>query len=112
MGCPYCGRRSRRTDVRDPSWQAGPKGACSRTRVESQEIRLGPPFEVHLPQEKIGGQALVLACGGLSFPQLGASDFGYRVARQFGLGIVEPRPGLVPLTLEEGEIGGVGDLSG
>ncbi|MBB1602208.1 NAD(P)/FAD-dependent oxidoreductase [Variovorax sp. UMC13] len=41
---------------------------------------------------------LVIATGGLSIPQLGASDFGYRIARQFGLRVVDPRPALVPLT--------------
>jgi predicted Rossmann fold flavoprotein len=41
---------------------------------------------------------LVIATGGLSIPRIGASDFGHRVARQFGLKIVEPRPALVPLT--------------
>ncbi len=41
---------------------------------------------------------LVIATGGLSIPQLGASDLGYRIARQFGLRIVAPRPALVPLT--------------
>ncbi|MGB8169914.1 MAG: NAD(P)/FAD-dependent oxidoreductase, partial [Chthoniobacteraceae bacterium] len=44
--------------------------------------------------------SLVVACGGLSFAKLGASDFGYRIARQFGLRITELRPGLVPLTFE------------
>ena len=42
--------------------------------------------------------ALVIASGGLSIPKIGATDFGYRMARQFGLKIVEPRPALVPLT--------------
>jgi hypothetical protein len=42
--------------------------------------------------------SLVIATGGLSFPKLGASDFGYRVAKQFGLKLAEIRPGLVPLT--------------
>ncbi|MDM0119524.1 NAD(P)/FAD-dependent oxidoreductase [Variovorax arabinosiphilus] len=41
---------------------------------------------------------LVVATGGLSIPQLGASDFGYRLAQQFGLRLVAPRPALVPLT--------------
>lgn len=45
---------------------------------------------------------LVIATGGLSIPQLGASDLGYRIARQFGLRIVEPRPALVPLTFGGG----------
>jgi predicted Rossmann fold flavoprotein len=41
---------------------------------------------------------LVVATGGLSIPQIGATDFGYRIAAQFGLKIVTPRPALVPLT--------------
>lgn len=41
---------------------------------------------------------IVVATGGLSIPQLGASDFGYRLAAQFGLRMVTPRPALVPLT--------------
>lgn len=46
--------------------------------------------------------SLVIATGGLSFAKLGASDFGYQVARQFGLRIVGTRPGLVPLTFSAG----------
>lgn len=42
--------------------------------------------------------ALVVACGGKSIPKIGASDLGYRLARQFGHALVETRPGLVPLT--------------
>ncbi|QEA13963.1 NAD(P)/FAD-dependent oxidoreductase [Comamonas flocculans] len=43
---------------------------------------------------------LVIATGGLSIPKIGASDFGYRLARQFGLPLVAQRPGLVPLTFQ------------
>ncbi|MEN9682944.1 MAG: hypothetical protein RLZZ427_695 [Pseudomonadota bacterium] len=43
--------------------------------------------------------ALVIATGGPSIPQMGASSFAYDLARQFGLKVVEPRPALVPLTL-------------
>jgi predicted Rossmann fold flavoprotein len=49
-------------------------------------------------------RALVIATGGPSIPQMGASDFAYRLARQFGLKVVEPRPALVPLTLGGDEI--------
>jgi predicted Rossmann fold flavoprotein len=45
-------------------------------------------------------RALVIATGGLSIPKIGATDFGYRVAAQFGLRRVETRPGLVPLTFD------------
>jgi predicted Rossmann fold flavoprotein len=47
--------------------------------------------------------SLVIATGGLSIPQIGASDFGYRIARQFGHAIVEPRPALVPLRFDPTE---------
>jgi predicted Rossmann fold flavoprotein len=43
---------------------------------------------------------LVIATGGLSIPKIGATDFGYRIARQFDLRLVEPRPALVPLTFD------------
>jgi len=49
--------------------------------------------EVHTP-------ALVVATGGLSIPKIGATDFGHRLARQFNLPVVTPRPGLVPLTFD------------
>ena len=44
--------------------------------------------------------SLVVATGGLSIPKIGASDWGYRIASQFGLRLVERRPGLVPLTFD------------
>ncbi|WP_426209772.1 NAD(P)/FAD-dependent oxidoreductase [Massilia sp. TWP1-3-3] len=44
--------------------------------------------------------SVVIATGGLSIPKIGATDFGYRIATQFGLSIVETRPGLVPLTFD------------
>src|SRR5438128_1098877 len=44
--------------------------------------------------------AVVIATGGLSIPKIGATDFGYRIAQQFGLKLVPPRPGLVPLTFD------------
>ncbi|QOY93887.1 NAD(P)/FAD-dependent oxidoreductase [Massilia sp. UMI-21] len=48
----------------------------------------------------IACDSLVIATGGLSIPKIGATDLGYRIAQQFGLRIVEPRPGLVPLTFD------------
>lgn len=50
----------------------------------------------------VGGEhsaALVIATGGPSIPKMGASGYAYNLARQFGLKLIEPRPGLVPLTL-------------
>ncbi len=45
----------------------------------------------------------MIATGGLSIPKIGATDFGYRVAKQFGLRIVDTRPALVPLTFAAGD---------
>lgn len=45
-------------------------------------------------------KSLVIATGGLSIPKIGATDFGFKVARQFGIPIVPPRPALVPLTFD------------
>ena len=56
--------------------------------------------------------SLVIATGGLSFPKLGASDFGYRLAEQFGIRVAATRPGLVPLTLAEDERTHFAELSG
>jgi predicted Rossmann fold flavoprotein len=46
-------------------------------------------------------EKLVIASGGLSIPKIGASDFGYRIAKQFGLKLIDTRPALVPLTFEQ-----------
>jgi predicted Rossmann fold flavoprotein len=47
---------------------------------------------------KVTGESLVIATGGLSIPKMGATDFGYRLAKQFGLNVLETRAGLVPFT--------------
>ena len=62
--------------------------------------RRGELFEVGTGQGTQWAQRLVIATGGLSIPKIGATDFGYRIARQFGLRIVDPRPALVPLTFD------------
>ncbi len=49
---------------------------------------------------EVHGRNVVVATGGLSIPKIGATDFGYRIARQFGIRVVEPRPALVPLTFD------------
>jgi predicted Rossmann fold flavoprotein len=48
----------------------------------------------------IQADSVVIASGGLSIPKIGASDFAYRIAKQFDLKLVPPRPGLVPLTFD------------
>ena len=60
----------------------------------------------------VGCRSLVIATGGLSIPKIGASDFGYRVAQQFGLRLVERLPGLVPLTFDGAAWAPYADLAG
>lgn len=58
----------------------------------------GEGYRVQTARGDVRAPRVVVATGGLSIPQIGASDFGYRIATQFGLRVVEPRPALVPLT--------------
>lgn len=61
---------------------------------------------------KIKCQSLVIATGGLSIPKMGATGFGYQVARQFGLEVLQTRAGLVPFTLNEIMLNTLSQLSG
>jgi predicted Rossmann fold flavoprotein len=60
----------------------------------------GDLYEVHTDRGTVHARSVVIATGGLSIPQVGATDFGHRIARQFGLRMVPPRPALVPLTFD------------
>ncbi|MDE2297819.1 MAG: NAD(P)/FAD-dependent oxidoreductase [Burkholderiales bacterium] len=57
-------------------------------------------FELDTDRGVVRAAQLVIASGGLSIPKIGATDFGYRIARQFGHAIVPTRPALVPLTFD------------
>lgn len=57
-------------------------------------------------------QSLVIACGGLSIPKIGATPFGYRIAEQFGHNIIPPRAGLVPLTFDPAILSKTKEMSG
>ena len=74
--------------------------------------KTGDKFVVSTDHGELGSASLVIATGGLSVPKLGASPFGYRVAEQFGLSVVAPRPGLVPLAFDAEELARYGDLAG
>lgn len=67
---------------------------CSVLKVQKEAL-----FAIETDQGTFVSASLVIATGGLSIAPLGASDFGYRLARQFGLRIENTRPALVPLTL-------------
>src|SRR6476661_10812409 len=74
--------------------------SCSIERVahgDSDEAR----FRLHTTHGVFSAPALVVACGGLSIPSMGATGFGYELARQFGHAELPTRAGLVPLTLSD-----------
>ncbi len=62
----------------------------------------GEAFRIATSQGEVLARQLVIASGGLSIPKIGATDFAFRIARQFDVPLVEPRPGLVPLTFDMG----------
>jgi hypothetical protein len=80
---------------------------CRVTGVEKHER-----FRLQTSTGEIEATSVVVATGGLSFPKLGATDFGYRLARQFSLRLVEQRPGLVPLTFPPAELTRFSEISG
>jgi predicted Rossmann fold flavoprotein len=69
-------------------------------------------YEIDSERGTIRCAAVVIATGGLSIPKIGATDFGYRVAKQFGLPLIPPRPALVPLTFDEAAWAPFSELSG
>ena len=69
-------------------------------------------FELDTGNGPVAAGRLVVATGGLSIPKIGATDWGYRLARQFGHRVVEPRPALVPLTFDAAQWGPFAELSG
>jgi len=80
------------------------------TRV--QQMSRITEFVLRTNHAEFRAPALVVATGGLSIPKIGATSFGYNLARQFGLKIREPWPGLVPLVLEPEDRSRYCDLSG
>jgi predicted Rossmann fold flavoprotein len=72
----------------------------------------GPDYLLGSAQGAIRSRAVVVATGGLSIPKIGATDFGYRIARQFGLPVVTPRPALVPLSFDPAQWAPFAELSG
>jgi predicted Rossmann fold flavoprotein len=77
-----------------------------------REVRRADGFVVRTESADFHAPALVVATGGLSIPKMGASAFGYDLARQFGLKIIEPRPALAPFVLGKKEQGQYCDLAG
>jgi hypothetical protein len=80
--------------------------------VKAVRVAADGGFEIDTERGTVHSKRVVVATGGLSIPKIGATDFGYRLAKQFGLRLVEPRPGLVPLTFDGEAWAPYADLSG
>ena len=68
------------------------------THCEDISVKYDSNYYVECSRGGFASESLVIATGGLSIPKMGASDIGYRLARQFGLAVRETRAGLVPFT--------------
>ncbi|MFZ0658772.1 MAG: NAD(P)/FAD-dependent oxidoreductase [Candidatus Binataceae bacterium] len=75
-------------------------GVEVRTGCRIMEVVHAGRFDLDTGLGAFAAPVLVLACGGLSIPKMGATSFAYDLARRFGLAIVQPRPGLVPMRVE------------
>jgi predicted Rossmann fold flavoprotein len=77
-----------------------------------REVRRDTAFVVRCEAMEYRAPALVVATGGISIPKMGATGFGYDLAKQFGLNTVQTRPALVPLLFHAADRERYGELSG
>ncbi|MDB5867685.1 MAG: hypothetical protein JWP96_17 [Polaromonas sp.] len=73
---------------------------CSIKSVVCAEQAGASSYQIQSDRGLVEAPQVVIATGGLSIPKIGATDFGYRIAKQFGLRLIEPRAALVPLTFD------------
>ena len=85
---------------------------CSIKSVHCAHGMVACSYQIQSDQGMIEAPQVVIATGGLSIPKIGATDFGYRIAKQFGLRLVEPRAALVPLTFDGGAWAPYAQLAG
>ncbi|MFC1673978.1 NAD(P)/FAD-dependent oxidoreductase [Pseudomonadota bacterium] len=89
------------------------RGVTIQTAVKVEHIvKSEDGFQVDTDHGTFTSRSLVIATGGPSIPKMGSSGFGYTIAKQFGLKVTEPRPGLVPLTFEPDILAKLEGLSG
>lgn len=100
LGQLFCDRSSQDIiDLLDHLCQENGVQRMMATTVNQVEHTAGK-FTIQTSQGTFSSEKLVIATGGLAIPQIGATGFGYNLARQFELEVVSTRPALVPLTLQ------------
>lgn len=92
--------------------EAKRSGVETRLKCKVTGVRKNDGFQVITNQGMIESESLVVATGGLSFPDLGASGVGYHIAKDFGLRVTLLRPGLVPFEFNRNDMKIFGALSG
>lgn len=111
LGQLFCDRSAQEiTDMLEVECQAAGVQIFLNCRV--QEVRRTTQFVLRTEAAEFHTPALVIATGGLSIPKMGATSFGYDLARQFGLNIVATKPGLVPFLLGGKDYNRYGSLAG
>jgi predicted Rossmann fold flavoprotein len=111
LGQLFCDRSARDIlSLLDEECRAAGVTTCLNSKI--QEVTRAAEFAVRTGDKEYRAPVLVVATGGLSISKIGATSFGYDRARQFGLKIREPRPGLVPLMLDSEDRQHYCDLTG
>jgi predicted Rossmann fold flavoprotein len=83
------------------------KTGCNIHRVEKEKI-----FKLTADNQSLTASSLIIATGGLSIPAVGATNFGFMIAKQFGIQVIPPNPGLVPLKFNLKDFQNFKELSG
>lgn len=105
----FCDNKAR--DILDMLLQEAK--ATIRTHCSVEKVSaLGHGFEIMTTLGKVQSESLVIASGGLSIPKMGATAFGYELAKQFDMDVVPVRAGLVPFTLDKIILDKLSQLSG
>jgi predicted Rossmann fold flavoprotein len=111
LGQLFCDRSAQEiTDMLEAECQAAGVQIFLNCRV--REVRRTSQFVLRTEATEFHTPALVIATGGLSIPKIGATSFGYDLARQFGVNIVATKPGLVPFLLGGKDYKLYSDLAG
>jgi predicted Rossmann fold flavoprotein len=111
LGQLFCDRAARDiTDMLEAECRTAKIEIFLHTAID--EVRHSTEFIVSTADAEFSAPTLVVATGGLTIPKMGATDFGYQLARQFGIKIRETRPALTPLLFESADRSTYCDLAG
>ncbi|MBN1763618.1 MAG: NAD(P)/FAD-dependent oxidoreductase [Sedimentisphaerales bacterium] len=111
LGRLFC-RRSARDVVAMLEQECHHRGVKFQFECQIKTIIKQERFRVHTNYADVTATSLVVATGGQSYPQAGATDLGYQLARQFHLALTECRPGLVPLLYNHADLKILAELTG